>query len=167
MNGKLIISGFILAFGCVLVCPTLASDYKCTSTTQECLDAMVAHYKEKGWIGVSVEWVESGTQMEVQDVVPEGPAFQAGIQIGDRIIAMNGVMFKPENKEKLAELQKNKKPGVRFTFTVLRNGKAKKIAVTLGHMPDDIIATAIGPHMLDHVTPEPEKGEKTAKKDGP
>jgi S1-C subfamily serine protease len=44
---------------------------------------MVAHYRETGWIGVSVEWVESGTQMEVQDVVPEGPAFQAGIQIGE------------------------------------------------------------------------------------
>ncbi len=49
MNGKLIISGFILALGCILVCPTLASDYKCTATTQECLDAMVAYYKQKGW----------------------------------------------------------------------------------------------------------------------
>ena len=41
-----------------------------------------------------------------------------------------------------------------------------KIAVTQGHFPDDIIATAIGPHMLDHVAHESVKDDKTAKKEG-
>ena len=167
MNGKLIISGFIFALGCILVCPTLASDYKCTATTQECLDAMVAHYRQQGWIGINLEWVESGTQMEITSVVPDGPAEKAGFQAGDRITAMNGVEFKEENKEKLGKVHEKRKPGARFTFTLLRDGKQMKIAVTLGHFPDDIIATAIGPHMLDHITHESEKDDKTAKKEGP
>ncbi len=35
MNGKTITSAFILALGCILAGPALASDYKCTATTQE------------------------------------------------------------------------------------------------------------------------------------
>jgi len=157
MNGKLTIGLIGLALGCLLLFPAFANDYKCTATTQECLDKMVSRYRATGWIGVSVDWVEDRTQMEVQEIVPDGPAFQAGIQVGDRIIAMNDITFRPEDKGKLGELKKNKKPGVRFFFTVLRKGKARKIAVTLGRMPDDIIATAIGPHMLDHVVAEPAK----------
>ena len=166
MNAKLIISGFILTFGCILVCPALAEDYKCTYTTQECLDAMVSNYKQQGWVGINLEWVEDNTQMEIISVVPEGPAEEAGFQAGDRITAMNGVEFKPENKEKLGKVQEMRKPGARFTFTVLRDGKKMEIAITLGRFPDDVIARAVGFHMLDHVTP-PEKGDKTAKKDGP
>ncbi len=167
MNGKLITSAFIFALGCILVSPALADDYKCTFTTQECLDAMVAHYKEKGWIGISLEREESSREMVITNVVPEGPAARSGLKAGDRMTAMNGVTFEPENEKKLAEVQKSFKPGVRFTFTILRDGKQMKIAVTLGHFPDDIIANAIGPHMLDHLTPESEKAEKTAKKEGP
>ena len=165
MNGKLIISAFILVLGCILVCPALASDYKCTATTQECLDAMVSHYRQQGWIGINLEWVESGTQMEITSVVPDGPAAKAGFQAGDRITAMNGVEFK--DKEKLGKVNEKRKPGARFKFTVLRNGKQMEIAVTLGRFPDDVIARAVGHHMLDHVAHESEKDDKTAKKEGP
>ena len=167
MKLKLILSGFILAFGCILVCPTLASDYKCTATTQECLDAMVAHYREKGWIGINLERSESSTQMLITSVVPKGPAARDGLKAGDRMTAMNGVTFDPENEEKLAEVQKSFKPGERFTFTILRDGKKMKITVTLGHFPADIIANVIGPHMLDHVAHESEQHDKTAKKERP
>lgn len=164
MNGKLITSAFILALACMLAGPAFAGgDYKCTATTQECLDKMVAQYKKQGWIGINLEWVEDGTQMEITSVVPDGPAQKAGFQPGDRITAMNGVEFKQENKEKLGQVQEKRKPGARFKFTVLRNGKEMEIAVTLGRFPDDVIARAVGYHMLEHVTP-PEEGEKTAKK---
>jgi len=164
MNRKTITNALILALGLILASPALAGDYKCTATTQECLDAMVAHYKQKGWIGVSWERAESGKGIEVVQVVPDGPASKAGLQAGDRITAINGVGYQDE--EKLAEVQKSFKPGVTFTFTILRDGESMKVAVTLGRFPDDIIAAAIGPHMLDHVTPESEKAEKTAKKEG-
>ncbi len=166
MNGKTITSAFILALGCILASPALASDYKCTATTQECLDAMVAHYREKGWIGFSLELDESSTQMVITKVVSGGPAARAGLEVGDRMTAMNSVTFEPENEEKLAEVQKSFKPGARFTFTILRDGKQMKIVVTLGHFPEDIIATVIGPHMLDHVVNESVKGDKSAKKEG-
>ena len=167
MNGRTIISAFILALGCILASPTLASDYKCKATTQECLDAMVAHYREKGWIGVSLERDEHSRQMVITSVVPEGPAARAGLEVGDRMTAMNGVTFEPENEKKLAEVRKSFKPGKTFTFTILRDGKEMKIAVTLGRFPEDIIANVIGPHMLDHVAHESEKDEKTAKKERP
>jgi predicted metalloprotease with PDZ domain len=166
MNGKLIFGAFTIALGCVLVCPALAGEYGCKATTQECLDRMVTHYKQQGWIGINLEWVEDGTQMEITNVVPDGPADKVGFLAGDRITAMNGVEFKHENEEELAKLQEKRKPGVRFKFTLLRNGKKMELDVTLGSFPDDVIARSVGYHMLDHVT-RPEKGEKTAKKDTP
>ena len=64
----------------------------------------------------------------------------------------------------LGKLKVKRKPGATFKFTALRNGKTMEIDVTLGRFPDDVIARAVGYHMLAHVTPT-EKAEKTAKED--
>ena len=104
------------------------------------------------------------TQLWISDEIGMQPLchIYCGFQAGDRITAMNGVEFK--DKEKLGKVDAKRKPGARFKFTVLRNGKQMEIAVTLGRFPDDIIARAVGHHMLEHITP-PENGEKTAKKE--
>jgi C-terminal processing protease CtpA/Prc len=163
MNRKTISSAFILVLGFILATLTLASEeYKCTATTQECLDKMVKHYKNTGWLGVYQSWDQDTHELEIRKVVADSPASRAGFKAGDRVVAMNNLAFTPENEEKLGQLQKFKKPGTRFTFTVVRGDMKKKIAVTLGRMPEDVIATAVGRHMLEHVTPE---GEKNAKKE--
>ena len=165
MKARLFPGAVALALGLLAVpAPAVAGDeYKCTAGTQECLDKMAAYYRKVGWVGIEQKWVDSSRTMEVLKVVPESPASKAGFQVGDHISAMNGVTFTPENEEKLKAMQELRKPGARFEFTLMRDGKEKVVSVVLGRMPDDIIATQIGYHMLEHVTPEP-KSEKTAKK---
>ena len=137
-------------------------EYKCTATTQKCLDMMVDSYKKKAWLGLEYEWEESTRSMRITQVMPNGPGLKAGFQVDDRVIALEGWTFIEENEAKLTAVQKTKAPGVSFTFTVLRDGKPKDLPVTLGPVPEDVVATAIGRHMLEHVSAKP---DKTAKKE--
>lgn len=148
----------VLAGGLIVA----GDNYKCTATTQECLDLMVASYKEKAWLGLEYEWEEATRSLKITQVMPRGPGLKAGFKIGDRVVALEGLAFIPENEEKITAVQKRKAPGARFTFTVLRDGKKKDLPVTLGSVPEDVVATAIGRHMLEHVSP---KRDKTAKKE--
>ncbi len=61
--------------------------YKCTKTTQECLDVMSAEFKNKGWLGFELDKSEHG-QMVIKKVIAGSPAEQAGFHAGDVLVAM-------------------------------------------------------------------------------
>jgi len=122
---------------------------KCTASTQECLDKMAAQLHNKGWIGVELNQ-ESG-QLEITKVVADSPAEKAGIKAGDVLFAVNGVQYSEENQAKLGEVREQMTPGKVFTFTILKHGKTEKdVDITLGTLPDDVLAQWIGAHMLEH-----------------
>jgi predicted metalloprotease with PDZ domain len=136
-----------------LAAPAFAGDYKCTKSTQECLDYMVKSLKDRGWIGVEVD-NETG-QLMIAKVMADSPAKEVGLQKGDVLMAVNGVAYSEENNEKLAELKKAMMPGKTFTFTFLKAGKSEKdIDITLDKLPDDVLAQWIGKHMLEHAGAE-------------
>jgi predicted metalloprotease with PDZ domain len=166
MKARIISSAIALALGLMVVTSlAVAGDqYRCTAGTQKCLDKMATMYKGMGWLGIERKWDETTHSVAILKVVPDSPASKAGFRVGDHIVAMNGLRFIPENEEKLQKIQHERKPGARFEFTRLRDGKEKVLAVILGRMPEDIIAAQIGHHMLEHVTPDT-KGDKTAKKE--
>lgn len=80
----------------------------------------------------------------VTEVGPDTPAEAAGIKPGDLITAYNGK--KASDMQKLRLDISNTAPGADVTFDVIRNGKPKKIDVTLGDLDEGTksLATTTG-----------------------
>jgi S1-C subfamily serine protease len=67
--------------------------------------------------------------VRINHVLPEGPADEAGLQPGDRIISADGKTL--EKPEELVAAIAAKKPGDKISLVVSRNGKDKTIAIEL------------------------------------
>ena len=139
-----------------LAVPAFAGGEKCTASTQECLDYMAKNYKGKGWIGVEIESSDEAG-LVLKAVMPDSPAEKAGLKAGDVLVAVNGIAYTKENHEKLGEMKKSMLPGAEFTFTVRHGEKEKDVAMTLGEMPEEVLAKMIGVHMIDHATMQAEE----------
>ncbi len=98
----------------------------------------------RGWMGVTLQEVtqdlarsfnlEQPRGALVADVSADGPAAKAGLKTGDIIVAYAG---KPVNDSAdLPPLVGSTKPGANKTITVIRDGREREIAVTLGQLPD-------------------------------
>lgn len=128
-------------------------DHACTASTQECLDMMAKQLHSRGWMGIEID--DSAGQLLITKVVASSPAEDAGLEAGDVLLAVNGVVYAPENKEKLTEIRSSMTPGKVFTYQVQKEGKGEKeIEVTLGNIPDDVLAQWVGAHMLEHAHAE-------------
>ena len=142
----------LIALAMLAVATAYAGDHpgsKCTMSTQDCLDHMAASMKNSGWVGVELE-TDNPEGYTVTKVMPGSPAEAAGIQAGDILVALNGVAFKKENEDELKQARKDWKPGQTVTYDVKRGGGVKQVSLTLAPWPADVIAKAIGQHMLDH-----------------
>ena len=122
---------------------------KCTGDTQVCLDRLTAKLKAKGWLGVELDKNEKGWY-KVTSVTADSPAAAAGFKTGDVLVALNGVVISSENKEALSKAKKGLGPGKAATYTVKRSGAKQQLAVTLGHMPGEMIAAWVGQHMVEN-----------------
>jgi C-terminal processing protease CtpA/Prc len=129
---------------------------KCSEDTQTCLNHMVAKLQARGWVGIELDThAKSAGKLVVTEVEPDSPAMRAGIKPGDVLLAMNGIEFGDEaNKKKLHKVKKSMAVGDQVTYTVQRKGKTKDVAVTLGKIPDEIIAKWVGGHMMEHAVIE-------------
>jgi predicted metalloprotease with PDZ domain len=142
----------ILSLAVLIAVPLLAGGkHKCEATTQECLDKMAAKYKNHGWVGIEGDKKDGG-HFVIKKVISDSPAEAAGLRKGDVLVAMNGVGFADENKDKLKKIKSSLAPGKTLEYTVKRNGKKKVVAVTLGEVPDEVLAQWVGKHMLEHST---------------
>lgn len=72
--------------------------------------------------------------VEVVEVTADSPAESAGLETGDRIIALDG--RKLDLEDDFAALIAGYEPGDDITLTVLRDGEEQEIEVTLGEHPD-------------------------------
>lgn len=126
--------------------------YKCTETTQDCLDHMAAKMKTTGWVGVELEKDDDTGALTIVRVVPGSPAEAAGMMSGDTLFAVNGVAISDKNEEALKKAKKDWAPGQNVNYTIKRNGQEKQIALTLAPMPADVLAKFIGQHMLEHAS---------------
>ena len=121
---------------------------KCEGKTQDCLDAMAAKLRSKGWLGIETEATDDG-HYKVAKIEKDSPAEAAGFQEGDVLLALQGITLSPENKEALKKAKASFGPGSAVSYTVARGNSKQKIAVTLGHVPDVLVAQWIGEHMID------------------
>ena len=78
----------------------------------------------------------------VNAVEKGGPADKAGVQTGDIILKLDG---KPvASSGDLPRLVGNTKPGSRVSMEIWRKGASREIAVTVGEMPEDRVASRQG-----------------------
>ncbi|MGF1597761.1 MAG: S1C family serine protease [Acidimicrobiales bacterium] len=89
---------------------------------------------EAGFLGVRGGIPQDGSAgVEVIDVTPDTPASTAGIQLGDRIISVDGAPV--TQFEELAGLVVAYPPGTTVTLELVRTGETLAVAVTLGTRP--------------------------------
>ena len=72
-------------------------------------------------VGITVTAREDGTGIDIIQVVSGGPAEEAGLQVGDVIVAVNGESFDTTNVNDLSNRVKGKE-GTTVDLTILRNG---------------------------------------------
>lgn len=146
-----------------------AKGEKCTNDAATCLTNLSTK-KDKGWMGVEYDKKDDGS-MAIKKIVSGSPAQTAGFEVGDVMIARNGIKISDHEAQKADKA--SWKAGAKVTYTVMRADAKKDIAITLAPMPEDVFAQMVGAHMIsDHMTvataaaTEPEKVEaKTAAAD--
>ncbi len=89
---------------------------------------------ERGWLGVSIGQNEDG-DVEIVDVVPDGPAAGAKIWVGDIVRKIDGKNV--ATPDVLAAEIRKKKPGQNITLSLERDGKSMEIRVQLGEYPQE------------------------------
>jgi S1-C subfamily serine protease len=118
---------------------------KCTHPTQDCLNYMAAHYKDRGWLGVEY----TPETMEITRVIPDSPAESSGFMTGDMMVAINGIALGGDDTAELEKVKKVMVPGSKVTYTVRRGGDATDLEVKLGPVPEQVLVQWIGRHMLE------------------
>lgn len=130
--------------------PALAGEGKgCSYPTQECLDGLAKNLASRGWVGVELERQENGT-MKVRRVVEESPAEAAGLQVGDVLLAAQGLEYGKATEEEWGALMGNWGPGQAVSYRIERDGDTRMIDLKLGEMPPRVRAAILGAHMIEH-----------------
>lgn len=96
----------------------------------------------QGQQGTPFQMPQGMMQVTIAEVTKDSPADKAGLQAGDVISAANAAAI--NTPDALVKLVQAAKPGDKVTLSVLRDGKAQDIAVTLGENPDKAGAGYLG-----------------------
>ena len=137
----------VAVFAVALAAPAFAgSGEKCTQNTQTCLNYMSKN-KDKGWVGLEYDKAADGA-VSVKAVTAGGPAATAGFEVGDILVAMNGA--KMSDKDAMKKAKGEWKVGQSVSYTVMRAGAEKQMAITLDKMPEPVYASMVGSHMLEN-----------------
>ena len=117
---------------------------------------------ERGRIGVAIQEVTQSLAQSfgldkpqgalVSSVEPGGPADKAGIKPGDVLLGVNGKAV--DRSAELPPLVAAVKPGSKATFDVRRDGAKRSLAVTVGELKPEQVASA---------KPASQAGEDTGK----
>ena len=98
------------------------------------LDQMIAGEQiSHPWIGISAEFGSDTGNLAIGTVIRDAPAEQAGIQIGDRLLRIDGTTL--VELEQLARLLDGYDVGDQVTFEIERNGSTILVDVELGAWP--------------------------------
>lgn len=102
-------------------------------------------------IGVQLEASGGGAGARVREVSPGGPAAEAGIRVGDVIVAVNGTEVKGENPARqVMRLVRAVKPDSKLSVRVQRDGAARDFTVVTRAAPGYFFAQFpdFGPEVL-------------------
>lgn len=115
-------------------------------------------YVSRGWLGVYIQEVtrelaesfgmEKPTGALVAKILPESPAQDTDLQVGDIILSYNNKEVK--NSASLPPLVGRTRVGETVKLKIMRNGKTKTVKLEIGQLPDK------DQSLVNKVTPEEE-----------
>jgi serine protease Do len=88
---------------------------------------------KKAYLGVAVGPADKDTGAVIHEINAKGPAEQAGLKVGDRIVKIGDKDLK--DPEMLVKAVAEHKPGDKLMLSVMRDGKEQKMEVTLAEPP--------------------------------
>ena len=128
---------------------------KCTKSVAECLTSMTNEIKARGFSGIESEKDESTGQIRISRLVPGTPAETAGLQVGDVLVALNGIKLGEERSDAdLVAAKKTMKVGSILTYTISRDRQERQVTLKSVPVPEEVLAQWVGHHMLEHVNTE-------------
>ena len=108
----------------------------------------VTHQARKGWLGVASQpltpklsnWlgIKAEGGVRLTRIYPETQAASAGLQVGDVVLALDGVPVtarRPEDTDVFARQIRQYKAGTQAALSVWRKGEKKEVSVTIQEMP--------------------------------
>jgi C-terminal processing protease CtpA/Prc len=102
--------------------------------------ARMEKLKDRGFMGVDVDYAEGTEGVEVTGVTPGGPADKAGLREGDVINSINDSSLKASDEgspsDKLVEFMRTTKPGQSLKVAYSRDGKSHTTTVTASGLPE-------------------------------
>lgn len=112
----------------------------CPQMNDDCFASLEKEHLSRGGIGAQIVPVrQAGEFYTVGAVVPNGAADRGGLKAGDRILAVNGRKLLNSTQAELEaaaehyhETHLNLRQGETITYTVLRDGSEKSIAIVAG-----------------------------------
>ncbi len=135
-----------LAFGTIGAAD--ASEPKCDSDADACVKWMIQNFENKGWIGIELDYSE-GKSPRITRVLGSSPAKEAGLTAGDTLIALDDIAYATATEEQLRAIKQDMVPGREVQVTVERDGETVEIPLTLGRIPQSVLAQWIGTHLLE------------------
>ncbi len=127
---------------------------RCGAEASACIHEMAEGLKKKGWIGI--EWEERDGRPHISHIVQGSPAAAAGVQLGDVVMAFNGLSTNEDDEVVWLEMKRSLVPGKVIILSILRDGAERDLEVTLIAVPDHIVAQWVGKHVLEHHAAAPD-----------
>jgi S1-C subfamily serine protease len=96
------------------------------------LAALPATVQAKGYLGVQIRLNPDGKGILVMEIMADSAAEKAKLQAKDIILKIDGP--EPTSLKEFIGILELRQPGDEITLDILRDGKEKKVKVTLGKM---------------------------------
>ncbi|MCZ6696682.1 MAG: PDZ domain-containing protein [Acidobacteria bacterium] len=122
---------------------------RCNQTPRECVEYMSRKMRASGWVGVELKF--NGRTFTIQRVIVGSPAKQAGLKVGDLLLAIDGVPAREvANRMASGRNAPRWKPGQPIKYKIEREGRGRTIEIEMARMPAHVLARYIGQHLIDY-----------------
>ena len=122
---------------------------QCNQTPHECVEYMSKKMRDSGWVGVELEF--DGELFTIKKVIVGSPAGEAGLKVGDILLAIDGVPSREvANRMASGRNKPEWKPGQQIKYKIEREGRGRTIEIEMARMPAHVLARYIGQHLIDY-----------------
>ena len=128
-----------------------ADDPKCNVAVRECDQQIRNMLGGKRYHGAQVDEKKPG--LVVKSVDEKSPAWRAGLQPGDRLIAVNGKSLTQATKREFKQLVADARDTGRLGLIIWRSGGYRKIEIRLEPYSKEQMDKVIAGHLSTHAHP--------------